>query len=279
MDIDTVNTVHVHAARKRPQRSALPKVSPWLLRLFTGYARHYMQRSLHSVRLLRTGGPPQGLEAPLVLYCNHPSWWDPLLCLFLAQCFFPERTHYAPIDARALECYRFFARLGFFGVTPGTRRGAATFLRVGTAILQQPQTALWITPEGQFTDARQRPVRLQPGLGHLASRLERGVFVPLALEYPFWKERFPEALGCFGEVVVVDPGQEHSADAWTALLAQRLEATQERLAEAACRRDPEAFDVLLGGRAGVGGVYDVWRRLRAWRRGEQFHQAHGREDG
>lgn len=279
MDAGVVSPATLHATRGRPRSPDLPTVSPWLLRLFTGYARHYMQRSLHTVRLLRAGDPPQGCEAPLVMYCNHPSWWDPLLCLLLAQRFFPERTHYAPIDASALARYRFLARLGFFGVAPGTRRGAARFLRLGQAILQQPRSALWITPEGQFTDPRQRPVRLLPGLGHLASRLERAVIVPLALEYPFWEERCPEALACFGEVVLVEPGQHHSAAAWTERLARRLETTQERLAEAACRRDPEAFDLLLGGHAGVGGIYDVWRALRARLRGERFHQAHGREDG
>jgi hypothetical protein len=102
--------------------------------------------------------------------------------------------------------------------------------------------------------------------------------VPLALEYPFWEERFPEVLVCFGEVVIVAREQHRRAAAWTALLTSHLEATQERLAQAACRRDRQAFAVLLRGRSGVGGVYDLWRALRARLHGEPFHKAHGREE-
>jgi hypothetical protein len=180
--------------------------------------------------------------------------------------------------AEALARYHFLARLGVFGLAPGTWQGAATLLRVGQALARQPQTALWITPEGQLSDPRQRPIQLQPGLGHLARRLGTAAFVPLALEYPFWDERFPEALACFGEAVLIDQLPSRRARDWTALLASRLEATQDRLAEAACRRDTEAFETLLRGRAGIGGVYDFWRRLCAWRRGETFQAAHGRAD-
>jgi 1-acyl-sn-glycerol-3-phosphate acyltransferase len=201
-----------------------------------------------------------------------------LLCLFLARHCFPEHTHYGPIAAQALARYRFFSRLGFFGVIPGTRQGAATFLRVSRAILQQPGTVLWMTPEGQFTDPRQRPVRLQTGLGHLARHLDHGILVPLALEYPFWEERFPEVLLGFGAALQTDHHQGRSAAEWTTLLAHSLEATQKQLADAACQRHPQAFTLLLRGRAGIGGVYDRWRAMRAWLGGERFHQAHGREE-
>ena len=43
-----------------------------------------------------------------------------------------------------------------------------------------------------------RPVRLRPGLAHLARRVPGATIVPLALEYPFWDERTPEALCRFG---------------------------------------------------------------------------------
>jgi Acyltransferase len=275
MDVSTMTT-NRRRATMRP--SSVPSVSPLLFRLFTGYVRHYLQRSFHAVCLLSTGAPPQPTDLPLVIYCNHPSWWDPLVCIFLARHFFPARTHYGPIDAQALARYRGFARLGFFGVTPGTRQGAATFLRVGRAILQQPKTVLWMTPEGQFSDPRQRPVRFQPGLGHLARHIDRGVFVPLALEYPFWEERFPEVLLGFGAALVVNRDHGRTATEWTAILAQRLEATQDRLAGAACQRHLQAFTPLLRGRAGIGGVYDLWRAMQAWLGGAAFYRAHGREE-
>jgi 1-acyl-sn-glycerol-3-phosphate acyltransferase len=261
----------------------VPTISPWLWQQFGRCARFYLQRSFHAIRLSHTGPFPLAPDTPAVVFFNHPSWWDPLVAIFLAQRFMPACRHYGPIDAEALCRYRLFQRLGFFGVTPGTRRGAVTFLRVGQAILRQPRSVLWMTPEGRFSDSRQRPVQLQPGLGALARRLDGVVFLPLAIEYVFWEERFPEILLRFGEVVSVS-SCDLDNEAHTARFAQHLQSTQDALAREACRRDPTAFETLLHGRVGVGGIYDAWRALRAcWRGGgrhdKAFHRAHGVKNG
>jgi len=102
--------------------------------------------------------------------------------------------------------------------------------------------------------------------------------VPMAVEYPFWNERLPEALVAFGPVLRPTDAPGRSADEWTAILARELEATQDRLAAAAQTRDPAAFTTLLSGRVGVGFVYDAVRRAGAWLRGERFDAAHGGSD-
>ena len=154
------------------------------------------------------------------------------MAIFLAQRFMPACHHYGPIDAEALTRYRFFQRLGFFGVARGTRHGAATFLRVSQAILRQPRSVLWMTPEGHFSDPQQRPVQLQLGLGALARRLDGVAFLPLAIEYVFWEERFPEILLRFGEVIPVS-SCDLDNDAYTVRFAQHLQSTQDALASVA----------------------------------------------
>ncbi len=258
---------------KANQKIELPDVSPVLLRLFYLYCRRYIRRGFHGVRVAN----PELLRkapAPSIIYCNHPSWWDPLICLVLAQRLFSGQTHYAPIDSEQLERYKFFARLGFFGLEKGTYRGAVRFLKTSREILKKPGAVLWLTPEGQFRDPRQRPARISPGLGHLAVNMKKGVIIPLALEYPFWDERHPEALIGVGERL---EGGKFSgiepADA-TGILARKLEETQDRLAALARRRDPKSFETVLGGAAGVGGIYDLWRRLKARLAGEEFQPEH-----
>lgn len=216
-------------------------------------------------------------DRPLIVYLNHPSWWDPLVCLEIALRLYPDRRHYGPIEAVALARYGFFGRLGFFGVEPGTARGARRFLDVSLDVLRRPAAALWVTPGGRSCDPRERPVVLQPGLGHLARRLKCGVVAPLALEYPFWDERFPEALARFGEPVDVEDVGMRAAD-WNTLLTERLAEAQDLLAEDAKSRDLARFDTLLSGDAGVGGVYDLWRRVRARFRGERFRREHGENE-
>jgi 1-acyl-sn-glycerol-3-phosphate acyltransferase len=183
-----------------------------------------------------------------------------------------NRKCFGPMEAVQLERYRFMRRIGVFRVEPGTRRGAAAFLRTSSAILVDPKAVLWVTAEGTFADPRLRPVRLRPGTAHLMARLEGIVAIPLALEYPFWTERLPEALCRFGEPLQGDRG---SVASWQARLEEGLAATMDALAADAMARDPGRFELVLRGQAGVGGIYDLLRRARAALRGERFEPEHG----
>ena len=117
-------------------------------------------------------------------------------------------------------------------------------------------------------------MEIRPGVAHAVAG-GRGLVVPLALEYPFWSERLPEALVAFGPAIRIGDHPDRDAATWNQELALQLETTQDRLAAAAIARDPARFRLLERGRVGVGGIYDAIRRLDAWRRGERFDAAHG----
>ena len=255
----------------------LPTISRPLLRWFTWYSRRYLRRHFHSLRVSLTGLPMGGTGLPLVIYANHASWWDALVGLVLKDKFLSERAAFAPIDAKALENYKMFGRLGFFGVEQGKRRGAIQFLRTAENILRDNNSLLVITPQGRFADVRERPVRFEAGLGHLATRVERAVFLPMATEFVFWEERLPEILVRFGEPVEISAEHATAFDAtyWTTLFEQKMADTQDALAAAAQRRDADEFQTVLRGGAGQGGIYDWWRAVKAKMRGETFQKEHG----
>jgi 1-acyl-sn-glycerol-3-phosphate acyltransferase len=259
----------------RHQRVEPPRIQPLLLRAFGAYAECYLRRHFRAVRISGAVRVPAG--KPLLVVLNHPSWWDPLIALMLARRLFPERRHFAPIDAEALQRYRFFARLGFFGIQKGTAAGAARFLRVGQTILSQPDSALWVTAQGTFADPRLRPVQLLGGTGHLLAGVSDAIVLPVALEYPFWEEKYPEALIRLGDAIAVHGAGSTSAPEWTSTLSKALEQTQDLLAADATTHNASAFEILIAGSAGVGGVYDLWRFLSTLVRGERFRRAHGSE--
>lgn len=254
----------------------IPEVSPTLVGAFARYARWYIGRSFRAVRISAAGAAPDVLAArPIVVCLNHPSWWDPLIGLTLARSVWPGRRHYAAIDADALRQYRFLSRAGCFGIEKQGYRGASTFLRTSLAILGRPDSALWVTGQGEFVDPRTRPTLLRPGLGHLMMRARGAIFIPLALEYPFWQERFPEALCRFGAAIFPEDEDAASPMAWTARIQASLESAQDALAAEAIGREPAAFRTILRGRAGVGLFYDSWRRFRATLAGADFRRQHG----
>jgi 1-acyl-sn-glycerol-3-phosphate acyltransferase len=245
---------------------APPRVSARVVRFFAAYSRQYLSRHFHSIRISTGGLPqlPQGdLSRPLVIYLNHASWWDPLVCLRLSRSYFADRTSFAPIDAAALGRYRFFKSLGFYGVEQQSLRGARMFLRTSRAILRSERNMIWLTPQGRFSDARERPLRLQRGIGALAAEFPEAAFVPLAIEYAFWTEPRPEILLSFGKCMIPADEPARGAGAWTDLLSASLESAQDDLAARSRRRDPAEWLVLDRGTSGVNAIYDGWRWLRS----------------
>ena len=150
------------------------------------------------------------------------------------------------------------------------------------AILRRDHATLWITAQGEFSDVRKRPVILRSGVGRLAGEMSSGQIIPIAIEYPFWKDSKPEVLIRFGKPLGVPlplgvsaAGWLHgSAREWTSLIADALQASQDTLAAESQTRDPARFETLVLGRSGVGGIYDFGRRIRAWMRGDDFFSEH-----
>jgi len=256
-----------------------PVVPAWFQNGFHRFLRPFLKRHFHAVAV--ESGCRESLEfeadEPLLIYGNHPSWWDPLIAHFLNRSLFPSRQFYAPIDAEALEQYSVFGKLGFYGVQMNTTSGAAAFLKQTTAILEGGQTAIWITPEGRFSDARDHDAELMPGLAHMCTKLSRGWAVPLALEYPFWDERLPVCLAMFGQPVQIADRASSSKREWQAMLSAELRGTQGKLAQLAVARRSDPFDDLLVGKAGAGIFYDSFRRVRSVFSGKKFRDKHGEQ--
>lgn len=249
--------------------------SPRMVRFFSGVMERAMRRSFHGVRVALPGLPELPADRPVLVYCNHPGWWDPALLIVLASRGFPGRRSFGPMDARAMAQYGFMKRIGLFPVVPDSAAGAIAFTRTSVRLLQDPTTMLWVTAQGHFADVRDQPVRLRGGLAHLILRRPGVTVLPLAIEYAFWEEKQPEALCRFGAPIDSGAHPDLTQAEWQALLESRLTETMDQLADAARARDAAAFLPLLAGRTGIGGVYDLWRRARALMRGEAFDPSHG----
>ena len=249
------------------EEEVIAKRNPRLCRIFTSIFRRQLKRNFHAIRLL--SAPPE-VEGPLICFMNHPSWNDPMVISFLSDRFFPAREAYGPIDAEALKGYGFFSKIGLFGVERGSGAGARRFLRTCLAILDRTGTVIWITAQGRFADVRERPVALEPGLGAVLKKYGSPVTaLPVAVEYSFGEEKFPEVFVTFGEPVAAPDGD------WNTACQLALENVQDQLAEKVIAKNPDEFQTLLGGNAGVGGIYGLWQRFKALVRGEKFDPGHG----
>ncbi|TWU34173.1 hypothetical protein Q31b_56440 [Novipirellula aureliae] len=260
-------------------RQEPPPVSLWLQSGFRSFIRGYLRRHFHSIAVVDNDVWnfvfPE--DQPLIFYCNHPSWWDPLLVHFFNETRFPKRQFYAPIDADALEQYQVFKKLGFYGVSLNSLRGASVFLEQSRAIISASNTVLWITPEGRFSDVRDRSAPFMPGLAHLCSGLDHGFVVPMSLEYAFWEERLPEVLCKMGAFIDVAKSGQMTKSEWQIRLTGELRKTQADLAALVISRDSKPFRNLLSGKKGSGPMYDTMRRIRALLAGKRLKASHGKQ--
>ncbi len=252
---------------------ALPKISKMLVKGFRWYTKRYLKKNFNAIRLSKSSAPlPDFSGLPVLVVMNHSSWWDLLIGTFLSE-YLPKYQHYIPMDEKMLPKYRILSKMGFFGVS-STPRGAAVFLRRGRAIFSEPYRALWVTAQGEFVDPRVRPIVLRSGVGYFASKLEKALILPIAIEYCFWQERTAEVLLYFSKVIETGQSLNLNRDLWTTRLEQELTSSQDQLAKEAMTRNPDHFRILSQGTSGIGGVYDTCRRLSCWIRGKSFKAAH-----
>ncbi len=241
------------------RKTQVPRISPTGLYFFRGLVRRYFRRHFHAVRV-SCAEHLSAQTGPLIVYANHSSWWDPMVCFLLSAELLPSRPHFAPMDADALRRYAVLSRLGIFPVQIESARGAVQFLRTGEAIVRSGGV-LWVTPQGRFADPRDRPLVFKPGLAALAARLGACTVLPLAIEYTFWDERKPETLLHFGQPV---PIAGERPDIIETRLLHALSLSMDQLRAKALARDIRGFQTTVAqGVVGAGGMYAFGKRIRA----------------
>jgi hypothetical protein len=245
--------------------------APLLCSLFAKIMTREIARQFRALRLAKPGVPDLPAERPVMICSNHPSWWDPALFIAVHARLFPDRAGFGPMDAAAFERFGFMRRIGVFGVRQDARSGAVDFLRPAMTIISMPRTVLWVTAQGRFADPRIRPLALRRGAASLMRRSPGLVVIPLALEYPFWTEKRPEALMMFGRPIeTCAPDPERA-------LEEALTSTMDDLARLSIAGEASAFLRIIEGRRGMGGLYAGWKRTGAALKGQRYVADHVEE--
>jgi 1-acyl-sn-glycerol-3-phosphate acyltransferase len=253
---------------------SLPESRAWLVDGFCRYTHRMVSRrfTAFGVQFAEPISSCVPRDQALVVYANHASWWDPITAMLLRKSYFSDRILYAPIDAEALKAYRIFSKMGFFGIHLDRLSGASDFLKSSRAILANPRSSLWVTPEGRFADCRDHSQPLMPGLAHLAASVPSVSFLPLAIEYPFWEEPRPMVAVRFGTRQAFDGNV--SKRECSELLEKALRQTQHDLAASVVLRQADAFEYLIAPRAARTSWYDTVRAWVAWYHGQPFDPRH-----
>lgn len=211
------NFFNIYAKRFR-------SVCRFLLRILYNDIQLYLDKN-HILRLQQSHR--------VVVYSNHPSFWDPMLLALLTEKLWPGRAVLSAIDSAALRWHPYFHGLGFFGVQPDQPAGLRALLRTVGHLWSRPApSCLVVTPEGHFSPRDGRPLELRRGLAAALWR-HRAIsvlLVPVALDYfnPIWQGT-PRIL--VGEPFTVSDRPAGSLDELNDTLRTALQATLDRLTQ------------------------------------------------
>lgn len=216
---------------------------------------------------LKVDGPlPHPSEGPLVVYMNHPGWWDGYMAFLLDTLVFRERFEsYIMMEERQLRAYRFFALCGAFSVDrkrPGEAERSVRY--ISRLLRERRERILWILPQGRIAPNDRRPLRVYPGAARVALQSGEPLLWPVALRYEFRGEQLPEAFIRVGPAHRAAPGA--TEESLTEEIRERLTAAVDALRDEVNEERTESYQALLEGRAGINRMFDRFLALLPRRR-------------
>src|SRR4051812_44469599 len=128
---------------KTPPRQSLPAIParhiPLAEELIYWPLVRWPTWSFFSRVWLKVEGPlPHSADGPLIVYLNHPSWWDGYVAFWLHREVLRRRFEpYLMMDERQLQSFRFFAWIGVFSVNLGDPRKAVIAVNYIARVLRE----------------------------------------------------------------------------------------------------------------------------------------------
>jgi chlorobactene lauroyltransferase len=161
-------------------------------RLFSVYNRNLLKRRFHSFRI-------SGLEfllnkdahIPLLIYCNHSSWWDGLVAFQIS--YETGLRSFVMMEEKQLRKLFLFRRLGAFSVVREKPREAFRSIEYSAGLLKKNSAnSLWIFPQGEILPNDLRPLKIFKGLSKIVEKVGKCATVSLSMRYEFLGEFMPE---------------------------------------------------------------------------------------
>ena len=166
--------------------------SPWADIIFLPYITGQFRNHFHGLHFL---GPDPDIDPalPLLITPNHSTWWDGFFFYILNQRVW-KRKGYLMMLEEQLAKYRFFSRVGAFGIEPGLARKSYEALRYSADVLRDPANALCVFPQGVLRFSGVRPLEFQRGVGYILKLYGGEVnLLPLGIACEFLVDQRPEA--------------------------------------------------------------------------------------
>jgi chlorobactene lauroyltransferase len=197
-------------------------------KLFSIYNRNLLRRRFYSfhvsgLKFLLN----KGANTPLIIYCNHSSWWDGLIAFQISQ---ETGMHsFVMMEEKHLSKLFLFRLLGAFSVVREKPREALKSINYAVHLLtSSSKNTLWIFPQGEILPNDLRPLKFYNGLAKIIEKVGKCSTASLSIRYEFLGEFKPRIFVKIAEpeTILVDKGfdMKHLTEKLSIRLTENLDS-------------------------------------------------------
>ena len=250
----------------------------WFAAWFCHHARQKLKANFRKCSLTPDSQLPVFEDqVPVVVICNHSSWWDPLLALFLSQYIF-NRPLYGVMAEEQLRRYGIFRYVGIYSVDRESNQEGRAFLRYTRDLITGKNCLLWIYPQGELLSNGHPSLEFKKGFVQIMTHLPKVHLLKIVVSYDFWIESKPEIVI---DLLPLETLMPRKGSEFVTRLTERVQSEMtERLSEVkriVRTQDGTPLKPLFLNDGGTHAVYDFYRRLKAFTLRQSFSKRHGTE--
>lgn len=137
---------------------------------FRWYVIWKMKRSFYECQLLPD---LEDRGKPVLLICNHTSWWDGIWALHLNQQLLGRKFHFMMLEEQLKKNW-FFQYTGGFSVRKSTR-SVVESLAYSAELLSHEKNLVLMFPQGKIQSMHRREFVLEKGIANILKRVKNDI--------------------------------------------------------------------------------------------------------
>lgn len=214
-------------------------------KLFAIYNRNLLKRRFHSMKVSGLDFLfDKNIKLPLIIYCNHSSWWDGLIAFQIS--FETRLNSFVMMEEKQLKNLFLFRKLGAFSVVREKPREAMQSIRYASGILNDYRNStLWIFPQGEILPNDLRPLKFYNGLSKIIKNVKNCETTSLSIRYEFLGEFKPEIFVKIEKPLITSTSETSNSTRLSEILAQRLTVNLDSLKVDLVNQNLSAYKSIL----------------------------------
>lgn len=198
-------------------------------KIFAIYNRNLLKRRFYSLQVSGLNYLfNKNINSPLIIYCNHSSWWDGLVAFQIS--YKTGLRSFIMMEEKQLKDLFLFRKLGAFSVVREKPREAMHSIRYAAKILNEDSNStLWIFPQGEILPNDRRPLKFFNGLSKIIEKTKICETTSLSMRYEFLSDFKPQIFVKIEKPEEISQAEISDPRKLTEILAARLTANLGKL--------------------------------------------------